>query len=66
MDKDTRRLVKELERQGFETRATKRGRIIVAFEGDWITTLSRNPSDWRANRNALAQLKRAGFRYPEG
>jgi len=64
MDKDTRKLVKALEAQGFTTRTTTKGHIAVTLDGKVIAVLSGTPSDWRATRNAVARLRRAGFRWP--
>lgn len=64
MDKDLRKIVKALEAQGFEVQTTKRGNVTVYRDGALIATFSGNASDWRAIRNGLAPLKRAGFRWP--
>ena len=64
MDKDLRKVLKALEAEGFEVTVTKRGHYQVAREGRVITTFSGTPSDQRSFRNALAPLKRAGFRWP--
>jgi hypothetical protein len=61
MAKDTRRLLKALARQGFTTHPTRRGHTAVKRNGITIAVLAGTPSDWRASRNALAQLRRAGF-----
>ena len=64
MNKDLKKLVKALEAQDFEVRATKRQHLTVSKNGQWVTTLPGTPSDWRSMRNAMAALKRAGFRWP--
>ena len=64
MDKDLRKIVKALEAQGFEVQTTKRGNLAVYRDGALIATFSGSSSDWRAIRNALAPLKRAGFQWP--
>jgi len=64
MNKDLKKLVKALEAQDFEVRATKRQHLKVSKNGRWVTTLPGTPSDWRSMRNAMAALKRAGFRWP--
>lgn len=64
MDKDLRKIVKELKRQGFEVRPTKRGHLAVYHDGELVTTFAGTPSDHRSTLNALAPLKRAGFQWP--
>ena len=64
MDKDLRKVVKELEAQGFETRVTAKGHITVTRDGRVVAVFSGTPSDWRSMRNALARLRHAGFRWP--
>lgn len=65
MDKDTRKLLKEAEKQGFEVRVTKRGHPMVYLNGRFITGFSGTPGDQRAIRNSLAALRRAGFDWPK-
>jgi hypothetical protein len=60
--KDIRRLLKDLARQGFTTNRTSRGHVAVRRDGMIVAVLAGTPSDWRSYRNALAQLRRAGFR----
>lgn len=62
MDKTLKKLVKELEAQGFTVRTTKRQHLMVSRNGRPITTLAGTPSDWRSLKNGLAALKRAGFK----
>lgn len=62
MNKDTKKLVKQLEAQGFTVKTTKRQHLMVSRDGRPITTLAGTPSDWRSLRNGLAALKRAGFK----
>lgn len=63
MDKDTRKIVKALEAQGFEVRATRKGHLQVKQNGRVIAVLSGTPSDHRSMGNALARLRRAGFQW---
>ena len=65
MDKDLRKLLKELEAQGFEVRISRNGHPQVYRDGVWVATFSGTPSDRRGFRNSLAACKRAGFR-PKG
>ena len=64
MDKEMRKLIKALEDQGFEIRFTKKGHVTVGKDGVLIATIAGTASDWRAGRNAMARLARAGFRKP--
>lgn len=64
MDKDMRKIVKALEAQGFEVQTTKKGHIAVYRDGEFVAMFAGTTSDWRAIRNGLASLRRAGFRWP--
>lgn len=64
MDKELKALVKALEQQGFTTRRTTKGHVMVSLNGRVITVFAGTPSDHRSWRNSLAPLKRAGFRWP--
>lgn len=65
MDKDTRKVLREAEKQGFTVRTTTKGHAFVtAPDGTPITTLSGTASDHRALRNAIAKLRAAGFVWP--
>jgi hypothetical protein len=65
VDKDTRKLLKEAERQGFTWRQTRKGHIQVRdAEGMVVAVFAGTASDHRSMRNALADLKRAGFQWP--
>lgn len=65
MDKVVRQIVKALDEQGFDVIETKSGRLqVVTREGDWVASI---PSRFKAGSgldNALAPLRRAGFRWP--
>lgn len=62
MHKDLRKLQKNLEAQGFTTRATKKGHLMV-FKGIRpVTTFAGTPSDGRSWQNSLAACKRHGYR----
>lgn len=60
MDKDTRKFIKELRKQGFEVDESGKHPKVYS-EGQWIATLSGTASDWRSRRNAEAVLKRHGY-----
>lgn len=65
MDKVVNQIVKALIAQGFDVIETKSGRLqVVNRDGDWIASI---PSRFKAGTglaNALAPLRRAGFRWP--
>ncbi len=61
MSKDLRMLLRELKRQGFQVKPTKRGHVRVLRDGQTVGFLAGTPSDWRSHRNAVATLRRAGF-----
>lgn len=64
MDKELKKVAKALEAQGFETRISKKGHMIVTRDGRLVATFSGTASDWRSMRNSIADAKRAGFRWP--
>jgi len=64
MDKDLRKVVKELKAQGFDVAVTKRGHLMVSRDGRVVATFSGTASDWRSFRNGMAAVRRAGFRWP--
>ena len=64
MDKDLRKVVKALEAQGFESRVSRKGHIIVTRKGRVVAVFSGTASDWRAMRNGIAAARRAGFVWP--
>lgn len=64
MHKDLRKIIKELEAQGFEVRVTKKQHLQIRKNGQHVTVLAGTPSDHRSWRNGLAQARRAGFRWP--
>jgi hypothetical protein len=64
MDKDLKKIRKALHAQGFETETTKKGHLMVFRDGRAVATFSGSASDWRALKNALAALRRAGFKWP--
>ncbi|WP_032380933.1 hypothetical protein [Rhodococcoides fascians] len=64
MNKDLRKLLKDLERQGFTWRATKNGHVQVYMGTDRVTTFAGSASDWRSIRNGIAACKRFGYVPP--
>lgn len=64
VDKRTREVLEALEAQGFTVRRTRRGHFFVTKDGQPVTTFSGTASDHRSLTNALAQARRAGFRWP--
>lgn len=65
MNKEIRKIVKALEAAGFECDTTRKGRITVrTARGDYVTTLSPTATERHGLRNAMAPLRRLGFRWP--
>lgn len=65
MDKDTKRLIKDAEAQGFTVTYTSDGHPRFYLGGTYITTMAGTPSDKRGWKNSLARLRRAGYRDPK-
>ena len=64
MDKDLRKIAKALENQGFEVIRLKKGHLEVRLDGRKVATFSGTPSDRRSWKNAIADARRAGFKWP--
>jgi hypothetical protein len=65
VDKDTKKVLAEAERQGFTVRTTSRGHAQVHnADGQVVAVFSGSASDVRALRNGIAELRRAGFVWP--
>lgn len=61
VSKDLRDIIHKLHTQGFTTRTSKRGHVVVALNGVTVAVLAGTPSDWRSHLNGIARLRRAGF-----
>ena len=64
MDKDLRKIVKALQKQGFEIEISKRGHVLVYLDGRLVVTFSGTASDWRSMKNGLSRARKAGFKWP--
>lgn len=65
MDKDTKRLMKEITKQGFTITTSRKGYpMVYGHNGEFVTQLAQTTSDWRSRRNAIAALRRHGFTWP--
>lgn len=66
MNKEVRRLIKELREQGW--RVEKRTSKSVAFspDGRVFVPIHHTPSDKRSMQNTISQLKRGGYRPGAG
>lgn len=66
MKKEVREIVQEAQRQGWRVEIAKSGHIKL-FPPDrtqTMVTIAGTPSDHRWRENALAELRRRGFRWP--
>jgi len=65
VNKDLRKLIKELEAQGFTVEVGKKNpHPVVRKNGVRVATLASTPSDARSWKNGIAALRRAGFNWP--
>ena len=64
MHKDTRKVINEAIRQGFDTRDAGSGHLVISRDGVTVCVVSGTPSDQRALRNTIASLRRAGMVWP--
>lgn len=65
MDKDTKKVLAEAKRQGFEVDTTTKGHGRVrGTDGRVVAIFSGTASDRRSLMNGIAALRRAGFVWP--
>lgn len=64
MAKGLDKILDELETQGFAITRTKRGHWKVTLGSQYVTSFAGTASDWRSDKNALADCKRAGLIWP--
>lgn len=64
MDKDLKRIVKALEKQGFDVRVSQKGHVIVERNGEIVVVFAGTASDWRSMKNGIARARRHGFIWP--
>lgn len=65
MDKDTKKVLKEAQRQGFEIRFTSSGHPMAYLNGEFVAKGAGTGSDSRHGvRNLIGDLRRAGFKWP--
>lgn len=65
MDSETRKVVRALRKQGFTVDRTTKGHLRVYDpDGNFVTTHSGTPSEYRGWKNFLSDLRRAGFQWP--
>ncbi len=64
MDKDLKKIVEALRKQGFEVEVTTKQHIMVYLDDMLVATFSGTASDWRAMKNGIANARRAGFQWP--
>lgn len=59
---DPRALIREAEKQGFTVKEKKNGWMVLTPNGQGAVMIPRTPSDHRAMKNAVARLRRYGFK----
>ena len=62
--KDATKIVRELRRQHFAVELANSGHWHVIQGGRRILTMAQSPSDWRAIRNDISDLRKFGFVWP--
>lgn len=60
-NKETRRFIKAIEKAGAHVEIGGTGHWKISVDGHLVTTIAASSSDWRARKNAIAQLRRAGL-----
>lgn len=64
VDKDTRKVLRAAEKQGFEIRTSAKGYPLIYRDGVFITKAAQTPGDHRGIKNLIGMLRRAGFVWP--
>lgn len=64
MDKDLKKIIKALRKQGFEIEVTTKQHVEVFRDGVKVTTFSGTASDHRSLDNSVSKARRAGFKWP--
>ena len=64
MNKDTKIVIAALETQGFTTKTTTKGHVVIRKNGFFVTTIAGTGSDWRGLRNAISDARKFGFQWP--
>lgn len=64
MDKDTKKIVRAAEKQGFEVVLSTKGHVMFHKDGRRVAVAAGTSSDHRGRSNLIAQLRRAGFQWP--
>jgi len=64
MHKELKEIVRELHKQGFETKVRNNGHVAVYKGREYVATFGGTPSDLRSVKNSLAKCKQHGFRWP--
>lgn len=64
VDKDTRKVLRAAEKQGFEVRTSAKGYPMIYRDGAFVTKAAQTGSDQRGLKNLIAALRRHGFQWP--
>ncbi len=65
MNKEVKAIIREAERQGWRSRLMSNGHTrLYAPDGKTQITLPGTPSDHRALKNAISDMRRVGFQWP--
>ncbi len=65
MSSDWKRVLEAAAEQGWISRPTKDGVMLLAPNGTGKVSVHGTPSDWRALRNTISDLRReGGFEWP--
>ena len=61
IDKDIRKVLQDLVKQGYEIRISGKGYPMVYLDGTFVTKAAQTPSDRRGYKNMMATLRRSGY-----
>lgn len=60
--REAKELVKKAEEQGFRVKPKKKGWMLLTPNGQGSVMIHKTPSDPTSNRNALARLRKYGYK----
>jgi hypothetical protein len=64
MDKDLKKILDALRKQGFTIEVTTKQHVMVYMGEALVATFSGTSSDWRAMKNGISEARRHGFQWP--
>lgn len=61
LNKEVKKLIRRVERQGWRVEERKSGYMCFSPDGVTMVSIHKTPSDHRAIRNSITELRKGGF-----